>query len=106
MGKIISVITLFLVAGWFFVIPFAYAGDGEALFQSKCGKCHKSGGEGPEVSPAKYAASQWQRFFEKNKHGKKKDISGEVPAADQEAVKQYLMSHAADSDAPVADGIR
>jgi mono/diheme cytochrome c family protein len=86
--------------------PNSYSGlDGEKLFTAKCGKCHASG-SAPVFSPVKYASSQWERFFEKDKHKRKKDISQEVTAEELEAIKQYLVDHAADSDRPVAAGLK
>ncbi|MDY6843572.1 MAG: cytochrome c [Thermodesulfobacteriota bacterium] len=106
MQRITSSIIIFLFACLCFSVPFSYCDEGEALFQSRCGKCHRSGGEGPIFSPVKYASSQWKRFFEKDKHARKRDISGDVSPADLEAIKQYLMDHAADSDLPVSTGLR
>ena len=106
MKKLIIILAVIIGGGLITSPPLIYCGDGEAIFQSKCGKCHRSGGEGPDLSPSKFAASQWERFFDRDKHGRKKDISGEISAADQGYVKSYLMDHAADSDAPIAAGVR
>ncbi len=52
-----------------------YAADGKKLFLEKCAKCHKSGGEAPVFAPTKYAGMQWERFFKRNKHKRKKSGS-------------------------------
>lgn len=106
MQKVISFMFIILFACLFLYVPSSFSGGGKDLFQSKCGKCHAGGGEAPVFAPVKYASSQWERFFSKNKHARKKDISGEVSAADLDAIKQFLISHAADSDRPQAAGLR
>jgi mono/diheme cytochrome c family protein len=83
----------------------AYA-DGQDIFISRCGVCHRSGGEAPVFAPTKYASRQWERFFERNTHKRKKDISREFTPNELELAKKYLMNHAADSDQPVAIGLR
>ena len=82
------------------------ASDGKDVFVKKCGSCHRSGGEAPVFAPTKYASSQWDRFFARNKHKRKKDISSVLSEADLNAVKKYLIDHAADSDQPEAVGLR
>ena len=105
--KIFCFLVVLLLPCMFFCVPYSYcAGDGKALFQSRCGKCHTQGGEAPVFSPIKYASNQWQRFFSKDKHKRKKDISGEISADDLNAIKQFLIDHAADSDLPIAAGTR
>ena len=85
---------------------FSHASDGKDVFIKKCGSCHRSGGEAPVFAPTKYASSQWERFFGRNKHQRKKDISSVLSEADRNAVKKYLIDHAADSDQPEAVGLR
>ncbi len=84
----------------------AYAADGKGVFINKCGSCHKSGGEAAAFAPTKYASTQWNRFFERDKHKRKKDISADYNEAEIAAVKTYLINHAADSDQPEAVGLR
>lgn len=81
------------------------AGDGETLFIQKCGKCHKKG-EAPVFAPVKYASSQWKRFFERKKHRRKADISDLFTDEEISRIKTYLINHAADSDRPIAAGLR
>ena len=80
--------------------------DGQDIFISKCGACHRAGGEAPVFAPTKYASRQWGRFFERNTHKRKKDISSDFSPSELKFVKNYLMDHAADSDQPVAIGLR
>ena len=106
MKKIISPFVVLLFLCLFFCPSDSRSEEGEALFKSACGKCHGSGGEGPVFSPVKFASSQWERFFKREKHKRWKDFSGVISGAELDAVKQYLMSHAADSDLPIAAGLK
>ena len=78
------------------------------VFIQKCGSCHKSGGEVEAFAPTKYASTQWERFFQRDKHKRKnkKDISADFNELELNAVKVYLVDHAADSDQPEAVGLR
>lgn len=80
--------------------------DGQDIFISKCGACHRTGGEATMFAPTKYASLQWGRFFDSNKHNRKKDISSDFTPNELDLVKNYLMAHAADSAQPVAIGLR
>ena len=99
---------------FFFLLSFvittgiseSYASDGKDVFVNKCGTCHKSGGEAEAFAPTKYASSQWDRFFQRNKHKRKKDISADYTEEEITVVKTYLINHAADSDQPEAVGLR
>jgi len=107
MKKSCLILVLVFFSGFMFLLPHGvFAGSGEDIFNSKCGSCHGSGGEAPSFSPVKYASSQWERFFKRDKHARKKDISGIVSASDIESISKYLMSHAADSDLPIAAGLK
>lgn len=93
---------LFFLTSFVFIFLFTWtvrAGD-QDVFIAKCGSCHGSGKEARVINPADYAASQWKNFFKRNKHKRKKDISTQLTAADNEAILKYLMTHAADSDQP------
>ena len=87
-------------------VPPAYAADGKALFVSKCGSCHRNGGEASMFAPTKSASTQWERFFEANKHTRIKDISSLMTPDESAAIKEYLKAHAADSDQPEAIGLK
>lgn len=78
----------------------------QAVFFSKCGQCHKTGGSAPVFAPTKYATSQWERFFARDQHKRKKDISQMIGAKDMEIIKKYLVDHAADSTQPEASGLK
>ncbi|MBF0103327.1 MAG: cytochrome c [Desulfobacterales bacterium] len=103
--RIFFILTLFII-GIFTVSSMLYSLDGESLFVEKCGSCHKNGGEAPVFAPVKYASSQWERFFQQDKHKRKKDISALIELSDINAIKKYLIDHAADSDRPIAAGLR
>ncbi len=80
--------------------------DGESLFQSKCGLCHGDGMKAPKIAPVKYAAIQWERFFDREKHQRKQDIISLINKEERSRIKKYLMEHAADSDLPIAAGMK
>ncbi len=75
------------------------------LFVSKCGQCHKKG-KAPEFSTSKYASKQWKRFFTRNKHKRKKDISGVVTKDELKVIEKYLIDNAADSSKGESAGRR
>ncbi len=104
MKKILCFIILLVLIG-LCIQPGAYAADGKKLYVTKCGKCH-TGGNAPDFAPVKYASSQWNRFFSRNKHKRKKDISGEITPEEIKIIEKYLIDHAADSDLPIAAGLR
>ena len=88
------------------IISIARAGDGKNIFMTKCGSCHRAGGEAAAFAPSKYAAVQWQRFFEKDRHAEKKNIKDLIPPADLKDVQDYLVKHAADSEQPESLGVK
>jgi mono/diheme cytochrome c family protein len=88
-----------------FLLTETHAG-GKEIFEKQCGSCHRSGGEAPVFAPVKFAAIQWERFFERNRHLNYKNISSLISQSDMNAVKIYLVDHAADSDMPEAIGIK
>ncbi|MBF0226766.1 MAG: c-type cytochrome [Desulfobacterales bacterium] len=107
MGKIIFFIVFFITLSWVCLFGNTpYTQDGESLFTEKCGSCHKTGGEAAIFSPVKYAGSQWERFFDKDKHKRKKDIGDKITSNELEMIKDFLVKHAADSDRPIAAGLR
>lgn len=52
----------------------AYAAEGgnpkkgKHLYKKECKACHSQGGEGGELTPMSKTMSQWDRFFDKDKH--------------------------------------
>ncbi len=81
-------------------LPAHCLADGKQLFLDKCGSCHGAGKEAAAINPANLASSQWENYFKRNKHQRKKDISGIISAADQQQILDYLTANAADSDHP------
>ena len=105
--KTMSKIRCFLAAlGMVMLLSGIAMADGKDVFETKCGSCHRSGGEAAVLAPTKYASAQWDRFFDRDKHSRKKDISAEVSPADISQVREYLIAHAADSDQPEAIGLK
>jgi len=100
---IINVGCLSLMLLW---IPDVIASDGRSIYFNKCGSCHQEGGDVKAFAPSKYASTQWRRFFRRNKHKRKKDISELFTKDELEKVKTYLIRHAADSDQPEAVGLK
>jgi len=81
------------------VVNISFADDG-VLFIQKCGKCHKNNTGIRSFTPARYSSAQWMRFFEKNKHQRKKDISHLVTQQELDTIKLYLIAHSKDSPEP------
>jgi hypothetical protein len=97
----------FLFAGFFlFISPSHASHPGSNRFESKCLNCHQEKGEAQAIGPTKYASVQWIKFFEREKHNRKKDISALVLPEDIEMIREYLVLHAADSDRPEAAGLK
>ncbi len=80
--------------------------DGEILFSNKCGACHANGKRAPAIAPVKFAAIQWERFFYREKHQRKQDIRKLITPEERSTIQRYLMEHAADSDRPIAAGMK
>ncbi|MGE4418663.1 MAG: hypothetical protein AB7D38_02370 [Sulfurimonas sp.] len=56
------------------------------------------------LNPSSKAIKQWERVFEKEDKMVKLGID-KLSGSDKEALKKYLIKHAADSDQPAAAGI-
>jgi TRAP-type C4-dicarboxylate transport system substrate-binding protein len=87
------------------IIPLSWiniviADDAGALFIQKCGSCHKNNKKIRSYTPARYTSAQWRRFFDKNKHRRKKDISNQISPEELSDIKMYLISHSKDSAEP------
>jgi len=87
-------------------LSLSMASNGQNIYFNKCGSCHQKGGDVEAFAPSKYASTQWRRFFRRNKHKRKKDISHLFTKDELELVKSYLIKHAADSDQPEAVGLK
>lgn len=57
-----------------------------------------------KISANEKAASQWKRIFENDGKLEKLGVAG-LSAGDKKALEEYLVKHAADSDAPAAAGM-
>ena len=106
MKKVIASVAGLICLTWAMGAVPCHAAEGKDLFSEKCGQCHRPAGEGPVFAPTKYAGIQWERFFAKNKHKRKKDIGSVFSEDELKSIKQYLVDHAADSDHPEAVGLR
>ncbi len=97
-----------MLVGLTWAIPLnpCQAAEGKKMFINKCGGCHKAKGEAPAFAATKYASMQWERFFDRNKHQRKKDIGALVSANEIKDIRDYLVAHAADSDQPEAVGLK
>lgn len=104
MKKTLPVLAALLLIGT--AVSTAGAEEGKNLFLQKCGSCHRAGGEAEGFAPTKFAGIQWERFFQKNRHASKKDITGILSPSDLAAVQDYLIKHAADSEQPESLGVR
>ncbi len=104
--KNLLALLLFMGAILFAYALLSHAATGRDVFLNQCGACHGRGKEADVFAPTKYAASQWERFFKRNKHQRKKDISDRFSESELIMVKEYLVEHAADSDRPEAIGLR
>jgi mono/diheme cytochrome c family protein len=100
MGLIMAAALAFVMASGL------YAADGKAVFTGKCLECHLGSGKGGKVVPGKFAALQWERFFNENRHARKFDIRSRFTPEEFDAVLEYLIKHAADSEKPEAAGLR
>ena len=87
-------------------VSYSMASDGRSIYLNKCGSCHQEGGDVEAFAPSKFASTQWRRFFNRDKHKRKKDISELFTKEELEQVKTYLVRHAADSDQPEAVGLK
>lgn len=70
------------------------------IFLTRCGNCHKTGGEAAPVNPADKAGLVWKKYFQRNRHAI--DLSSTITELELERILAFLEHHAADSDHPVA----
>ncbi|MBF0452109.1 MAG: hypothetical protein HQK75_15515 [Candidatus Magnetomorum sp.] len=90
----------------FIWVSISMASNGRDIFINKCGSCHQENGDVKAFAPSKYASTQWRRFFHRDKHKRKKDISDLFTETEIKNVSEYLIRHAADSDQPEAVGLK
>jgi len=103
MFRILVVGMILLIFIW---ASISMASSGREVFLNKCGSCHQENGVVKAFAPSKYASTQWRRFFRRDKHKRKKDISDLFTENEIKAVMDYLIRHAADSDQPEAVGLK
>jgi len=95
---------LIVLTGCFSILAFSMAWGGDRdLFVSKCGACHKQGGNAAPINPADKAGLVWEKYFKRGRHPV--DISSSISAAELQSIVNYLRDHAADSDQPEAAAI-
>lgn len=77
---------------------------GKHLYKKECKVCHSANSEGSELTPMAKTMSQWDRFFEKNKHKAKPDVFKALSEKELKDIQQFLYDHAADSEQPQTCG--
>lgn len=77
---------------------------GKYLYKKNCKSCHVAEAEGGALTPLSKTMSQWDRFFDRDKHQAKPDVWTEFSEQDLKDVQQFLYDHAADSDQPQTCG--
>ncbi|WP_456433468.1 c-type cytochrome [Thermosulfuriphilus sp.] len=73
---------------------------GQDVFLTKCGSCHRKGGQAPPVNPADKAASVWKKYFRRHRHPV--DLENIISSEELQQIVSFLEEHAADSDQPEA----
>ncbi|MGL4746399.1 MAG: c-type cytochrome [Shewanella sp.] len=88
----------------------AYAAEGgnpkkgKHLYKKECKACHSQAGEGGELTPMSKTMSQWNRFFDKDKHKLKPEAFNGLTEQNLKDIQQFLYDHAADSEQPQTCG--
>lgn len=92
------------------LVTQAYAAEGgnpkkgKHLYKKQCKACHSQAGEGGELTPMSKTMSQWDRFFDKDKHKLKPEAFNGLTEQDLKDIQQFLYDHAADSEQPQTCG--
>ena len=88
--------------------------NGKDLFKEYCKPCHEADSENGEYTPMSLIQDQWTRFFEEDYEATHKKIA--FPAHDNksvtevitpemlEAITEFAVDHAADSENPMTCG--
>jgi mono/diheme cytochrome c family protein len=97
---------LFTIATISLTPLIGFANDNVEIFNQKCNQCHGPSKDAEEIYPGYFARVQWEIFFKNNRHKRKKDISDILSKEELDATMDYLIKHAADSDKPIAAGVR
>jgi len=77
---------------------------GKYLFKKNCKSCHVADTEGGALTPLSKTMSQWDRFFDRDKHQAKPAVWKDFSDQDLKDIQQFLFDHAADSDQPQTCG--
>jgi cytochrome c5 len=77
---------------------------GKYLYKKECKTCHVAGAEGGALTPLSKTMSQWDRFFDRDKHQAKPEVWTGFSEKDLKDIQQFLFDHAADSDQPQTCG--
>ena len=87
---------------------------GQDLFKELCKPCHDVDSEHGEYTPMTLIQEQWERFFDKKYERTHGDVlcpeHGDIPVIeaispeDLEAIKDFAIKHAADSEQPMTCG--
>ncbi len=93
--------------------------DGKEMYKANCKVCHDKNSEAGEYTPMTLIGEQWERFYEKKYVDSHKDLkmpvaegSNEEPKSvteaispeAMEAIKEFTIKHAADSEHPMTCG--
>jgi len=108
MRKLIKITAI--LAAVSFCATFALAAEGgnpkkgKYLFKKNCKTCHVANAEGGALTPLSKTMSQWDRFFDRDKHKSKPEVWAGYQEQDLKDIQQFLYDHAADSDQPQTCG--
>lgn len=103
----------FFVLIFAFVFFFAFfagkkATSGKELFKETCRSCHIEGGKAKAISPSDKIQSQWERFFKEEFERVHKDLKEpvmeKITKEEMDAIKKYVIEHAADTEKPETCG--
>ena len=88
--------------------------DGQALYREYCKGCHTADSPNGEYTPMTLISVQWERFFDRKYERTHKDVIDEAhggkPVTETispevlEAIRQFSIDHAADSESPMTCG--
>ncbi len=88
--------------------------SGQDLYKEYCKSCHQQESDNGEYTPMTLIQDQWQRFFDERyeaTHSTVKDpnhgdvvVTEAISAEDLEALKDWTIDHAADSEHPMTCG--
>jgi len=96
--KTVLTISLILPSLIFFA-QNAWTMKAEGLLEQRCAGCHQSIGEAAPINSAQFTTSQWEEFFNKNKHDQFK-VLNLLTKKELSEISNYLKTHAAGSDNP------